>query len=198
MRRSPEHDNWTSCVEWPCGQGGLFHFASSVGQRDTLYVHVVCCTGPCMYSIIQLQGCGSSSKYCTYKRHCLVAFGWLWPSFFLNGQRRLDVSPIVQSIDARSTATDRVPPGRLIDLRKVLHGKIFVPGKLRMRSTSLAKLNNQAPPRTYFVTRLTLPEASERSWGGPGAALRRDYTRMDVIQSRRSSWNGKNNNVTFR
>jgi hypothetical protein len=137
-------------------------------------------------------------KVLTYKRHCLVAFGWLWPSFFLNGQRRLDVSPIVQSIDARSTATDRVPPGRLIDLRKVLHGKIFVPGKLRMRSTSLAKLNNQALPRTYFVTRLTLPEASERSWGGSGAALRRDYTRMDVIQSRRSSWNGKNNNVTFR
>lgn len=96
------------------------------------------------------------------------------------------LAPMVQPIDARSTATeDRVPSSRLIDLRKVHHKKIFVQGSHAWKVHKL-KGSSSTTDRYWHSTPSVL--TSRRCWGdpraGPGAALRRYYcTRMDVMRS---------------
>lgn len=105
------------------------------------------------------------------------------------------LAPMVQPIDARSTATeDRVPSSRLIDLRKVHQEKISVQGS---HACKVHKLKDQAPPRTDTGTLLRpyspcagVGAILGRPWGGSEALLLHTDGRNAI--TRRSSWKKKN------
>lgn len=98
------------------------------------------------------------------------------------------LAPMVQPIDARSTATeDRVPPSRLIDLRKVHQQKIFVPGSYAWKVHKLTG-SSSTVDRYWYSTHLA--PALGRSWGGSEALLLHTDGRNAI--TRRSSWKKKN------